>query len=48
MKNEEDGRIYEGDWRHGRLHGYGRALFSKGDRYEGKLNSDTRSLTLNL
>lgn len=42
MIYEEDGRIYEGDWRHGRWHGYGRATFSNGDSYEGEYKFDQR------
>jgi len=42
MIYEEDGRIYEGDWRHGRWHGYGRASFSNGDSYEGEYKFDQR------
>lgn len=42
MVYEEDGRIYEGDWRHGRWHGYGRASFSNGDAYEGEYKFDQR------
>ncbi|KAG7370893.1 2-isopropylmalate synthase [Nitzschia inconspicua] len=42
MIYEEDGRIFEGDWRHGRWHGYGRASFSNGDSYEGEYKFDQR------
>lgn len=42
MIYDEDGRIYEGDWRHGRWHGYGRASFSNGDSYEGEYKFDQR------
>eukprot|EP00934_Nitzschia_sp_Nitz4_P002347 Nitzschia sp. Nitz4//scaffold104_size75438//34677//39307//NITZ4_005658-RA/size75438-snap-gene-0.114-mRNA-1//1//CDS//3329532392//2347//frame0 len=42
MVYDEDGRIYDGDWRHGRWHGYGRASFSNGDSYEGEYKFDQR------
>jgi len=42
MVYEEDRRIFEGDWRHGRWHGYGRASFSNGDSYEGEYKFDQR------
>ena len=42
MIYEEDGRIYEGDWRHGRWHGWGKASFSNGDSYEGEYKFDQR------
>ncbi len=38
----EDGRIYSGDWRHGRWHGHGMASFSNGDSYEGEYKFDQR------
>ena len=36
MVYEEPGRTYEGDWRHGRWNGRGRATFGNGDTYEGE------------
>lgn len=42
MVYEEDRRVFEGDWRHGRWHGYGRATFSNGDSYEGEYKFDQR------
>mmetsp|Transcript_28536 Transcript_28536/g.47229 ORF Transcript_28536/g.47229 Transcript_28536/m.47229 type:complete len:872 (+) Transcript_28536:251-2866(+) len=42
MVYEDDGRTYEGDWRHGRWHGYGRATFANGDSYEGEYRFDQR------
>lgn len=42
MLYEEDQRVFEGDWRHGRWHGYGRATFSNGDSYEGQYKFDQR------
>ena len=42
MMYEEDRRVFEGDWRHGRWHGYGRASFSNGDSYEGQYKFDQR------
>jgi len=42
MVYEEDGRVYEGDWRHGRWHGFGKAAFSNGDSYEGEYKFDQR------
>lgn len=42
MVYEEDRRVFEGDWRHGRWHGFGRASFSNGDSYEGQYKFDQR------
>ena len=42
MVYEDDGRTYEGDWRHGRWHGYGRATFANGDSYNGEYRFDQR------
>lgn len=42
MVYEDDGRTYEGDWRHGRWHGFGRATFANGDSYEGEYRFDQR------
>jgi len=42
MVYEEDKRIYEGEWRHGRWHGFGRAKFANGDSYEGQYRFDQR------
>jgi len=37
-----DKRVYDGDWRHGRWHGYGCAVFANGDNYEGEYRFDHR------
>ena len=42
MLYEDDGRTYEGDWRHGRWHGHGHATFANGDSYEGEYRFDQR------
>lgn len=42
MVYEDDGRTFEGDWRHGRWHGYGRATFANLDSYEGEYRFDQR------
>ncbi|CAB9528198.1 whole genome shotgun sequence [Seminavis robusta] len=42
MIYEEDQRIYEGEWRHGRWHGFGEAKFANGDNYEGEYRFDQR------
>jgi len=42
MVYEEDRRVFEGEWRHGRWHGNGRASFSNGDSYEGEYKFDQR------
>jgi len=42
MVYQDDGRTYEGDWRHGRWHGFGRATFANGDSYEGEYRFDQR------
>ncbi|CAB9510699.1 whole genome shotgun sequence [Seminavis robusta] len=42
MIYEEDQRIYEGEWRHGRWHGFGNAKFANGDSYEGEYRFDQR------
>ena len=42
MVYEEDLRVFDGEWRHGRWHGYGRASFSNGDSYEGEYKFDQR------
>jgi hypothetical protein len=42
MVYEDDGRTFEGDWRHGRWHGYGRATFANRDSYEGEYRFDQR------
>jgi hypothetical protein len=31
----DDGRIYEGFWRHGRMHGHGVMQYARGSRFEG-------------
>lgn len=42
MKYDDDGRTYDGEWRHGRWHGYGIAAFANGDSYEGEYKFDQR------
>jgi hypothetical protein len=42
MVYEDDGRTYEGDWRHGRWHGFGKATFANADSYEGEYRFDQR------
>lgn len=42
MVYEDDGRTYDGDWKHGRWHGWGEATFSNGDRFEGWYRYDQR------
>lgn len=42
MLYEADQRTYEGDWRHGRWHGHGKASFANGDAYEGSYRFDQR------
>lgn len=42
MKYQEDNRTYEGEWRHGRWHGYGTATFANGDAYTGEYRFDQR------
>lgn len=42
MIYEEPGREYQGDWRHGRWHGQGHAIFSNGDSYQGEYRYDQR------
>ena len=42
MLYEDDGRTYEGDWRHGRWHGHGYATFANGDSYKGEYRFDQR------
>ena len=42
MLYEDGGRCYDGDWRHGRWHGFGRAVFGNGDIYEGDFRYDQR------
>jgi hypothetical protein len=42
MVYEDDGRTYDGDWRHGRWHGWGSATFSNGDAFEGYYKYDQR------
>jgi hypothetical protein len=42
MVYEDDGRTYEGDWRHGRWHGFGLATFANADSYEGEYRFDQR------
>ena len=34
MVYDDNGQTFEGDWRHGRWHGYGRATFPNNDTYE--------------
>lgn len=42
MLYQEDKRVYSGQWRHGRWHGFGRAAFANGDKYEGMYRYDQR------
>jgi hypothetical protein len=42
MIYQEDNRTYDGEWRHGRWHGFGRATFANGDSYEGEYRFDQR------
>lgn len=42
MLYHEDQRTYDGEWRHGRWHGFGRATFANGDHYEGEYRFDQR------
>mmetsp|Transcript_31613 Transcript_31613/g.46650 ORF Transcript_31613/g.46650 Transcript_31613/m.46650 type:complete len:757 (+) Transcript_31613:66-2336(+) len=42
MVYDDDGRTYDGEWRHGRWHGFGQAVFLNGDTYEGEYKFDQR------
>lgn len=42
MLYQEDQRTYEGEWRHGRWHGFGQATFANGDEYRGEYRFDQR------
>jgi hypothetical protein len=42
MLYNADGRIYNGRWRHGRWHGYGKTIFANRDYYEGEFYCDQR------
>jgi hypothetical protein len=42
MVYQEDRRTYDGEWRYGRWHGFGRATFANGDSYEGEYRFDQR------
>lgn len=42
MMYQEDQRTYNGEWRHGRWHGFGRATFANHDTYEGEYRFDQR------
>ena len=42
MIYQEDKRTYDGEWRHGRWHGYGMATFANGDKYQGEYRFDQR------
>jgi hypothetical protein len=42
MIYQEDKRTYDGEWRHGRWHGFGRATFANNDNYEGEYRFDQR------
>jgi len=42
MVYDEDQRTYDGEWRHGRWHGFGHAFFANGDSYEGNYRFDQR------
>jgi hypothetical protein len=38
----DNGRKYEGEWKHGRWHGQGRLVNPNGDTYEGEFDHDAR------
>lgn len=42
MKYEGDNRVYDGQWRYGRWHGFGKAFFANGDTYVGDYHMDQR------
>ena len=42
MVYAEDHRSYNGEWRHGRWHGFGKATFANGDQYTGEYRFDQR------
>lgn len=42
MKYKGDNRVYDGQWRYGRWHGFGKAYFANGDTYVGDYNMDQR------
>lgn len=42
MVYEDDGRTFDGNWRHGRWHGWGKSTFSNGDVYQGSYQYDKR------
>jgi MORN repeat len=42
MVYQEDHRTYDGEWRHGRWHGHGKATFANGDSYLGEYRFDQR------
>jgi hypothetical protein len=42
MVYDADGRVYNGRWRHGRWHGFGKATFANHDTYEGEFQCDQR------
>jgi hypothetical protein len=42
MRYQEDNRTYDGEWRHGRWHGHGKATFANGDSYVGEYRYDQR------
>jgi hypothetical protein len=42
MLYQEDQRTYDGEWRHGRWHGFGQATFANGDEYRGEYRFDQR------
>ena len=42
MMYQEDHRTYDGEWRHGRWHGHGKATFANGDSYLGEYRFDQR------
>jgi hypothetical protein len=33
----ESGDVYYGDWRHNKMHGFGKYLYKNGELYEGEL-----------
>ena len=37
-----EGRTYEGDWRHDKMHGFGTITFPSGNTYTGEFNNDQK------
>ena len=38
----KDGKVYEGQWSHNLMHGFGILIFPDGNRYEGEFVKDRR------